>query len=294
MSEPATALGLPEHTLIPGVLELVPPRISPAPLVMDSPHSGAQYPRDFEHCMSTRGLRSLEDAFVDRLFDPAPGHGATLLKALFPRSYIDPNRAHDDIDAGMLADEWPDESNPGPKSESGIGLIFRYAAQGPLYNRKLTAAEVRRRLDRYYWPYHQALSRTLDLKRRYFGEVFHVNCHSMKSVSPGAAPEGRGITRPDFVIGDRDGTSCDGRFTQLVRGFLADHGYRVTVNDPYKGVELVRRYSDPHQGRHSLQIEIKRSLYMNEARIEMSAGFHGLQALMGDLTGAIAGYLGGR
>ena len=275
------------HTLIPGVLELVPPRSEPVPVVMDSPHSGAEYPEDFEHCMSQAGLRSLEDAFVDELFGHAPVHGAILLKALFPRSYIDPNRAHDDIDERMLADPWPHESNPTYKARSGIGLIFRYAAEGPVYDRKLKAHEVRRRLDHYYWPYHRTLSSALDATWQRFGRVLHVNCHSMKSVSPGAAPEGKGVARPDFVLGDRDGTSCDNRYTELVRRFLSDHGYTVTVNDPYKGVELVRRYSDPARGRHSLQIEINRALYMDEQQIEKAESFGRLRQLLRDLTALI-------
>lgn len=291
MSEQRSVEELPSHTFIPGVLELLPPATDPAPLVLDSPHSGEQYPEDFRHCMSRAGLRALEDAFVDQLFSHVPVFGASLLKALFPRSYIDPNRAHDDIDPRMLAEQWPRASNPGPKSASGIGLIFRHAASGPVYDRKLSVAEVQQRLDRYYWPYHSTLSRTLDLKWRYFGEVFHVNCHSMKSVSIGAGEHGKGSPRPDFVVGDLDGSSCDRRFTETVRSYLADHGYHVTVNDPYKGVELVRRYSNPREGRHSLQIEIKRSLYMDERRIEISDGFQRLEQLLRGLTGELARFV---
>lgn len=290
MSEQRCLPALPGHTLIPGVLELLPPAAAPVPLVLDSPHSGDEYPEDFRHSMPRSGLRGLEDAFVDQLFRHAPRRGASLLKALFPRSYIDPNRAHDDIDPRMLDGEWPHASNPSAKSESGIGLIFRYAAQGPVYDRKLTVAEVRRRLDHYYWPYHQTLSRTLEQKSGYFGEVFHVNCHSMKSGIPAAAETG-GASRPDFVIGDRDGSSCERRFTETVRAYLADHGYHVTVNDPYKGVELVRRYSDPRHGRHSLQIEIKRSLYMDEARIEKSHGFARVERLLRGLIGELARFV---
>ncbi len=279
------------HTLIPGVLELVPPCAPAVPVVMDSPHSGRDYPDDFQHCMSPLGLRGLEDAFVDELFGHAPGQGATLLKALFPRSYIDPNRSHDDIDERMLEDDWPHDSNPSYKARSGIGLIFRYAAEGPVYDRKLKASEVRRRLDRYYWPYHQTLGEVLDAKWRHFGRVFHINCHSMKSVSPGPAPEGKGAIRPHFVLGDRDGTSCDGEFTRLVREFLSDHGYSVTVNDPYKGVELVRRYSNPSQQRHSLQIEINRALYMDEEKVERGGNFETVRKLLRDLTNIVCSYV---
>jgi len=276
---------------IPGVLELLPPQAEPAPVVLDSPHSGAQYPQDFGHCMSQQGLRRLEDAFVDELFEHAPRHGASLLRALFPRSYIDPNRAPDDLDVAMLQEDWPHPANPGPKSESGIGLICRFAAEGPVYDRKLAVHEVRRRLDSYYWPYHHALERVLEHTWQCFGTVLHVNCHSMKSTSTASMPEGRGVSRPDFVLGDRDGTTCDPALTARVRGVLVEAGYRVAVNRPYKGMELVRRYSEPTAGRHSLQVEINRSLYMDEDRVRKADGFERLQHTLGGLTGAISGLM---
>jgi len=273
---------------LPGVLEMVAPEASPAPVVFDSPHSGRHYPEDFGHCMSERGLRQLEDAYVDELFDHAPESGATFLRALFPRSYIDPNRAPDDIDVGMLKGEWPHEANPGPKTDSGIGLIFRLAAEGPVYDRKLEVGEVRRRLERYYWPYHRVLESALERTWRRFGTVLHVNCHSMKSVSTGVMPEGRGVPRPDFVLGDRDGSTCAPEVTVWVRDFLVDAGYRVAVNAPYKGMELIARYSDPARGRHSLQIEINRSLYLDEYDLLKSEGFDALRDTLRDLARELA------
>lgn len=273
--------------LLPGVLEFLPPRTRPVPVVLDSPHSGAHYPADFGHCMSQQGLRRLEDAFVDELFAHAPAFGAAFLRALFPRSYIDPNRAADDIDLRMLHDEWPHPANPGPKSECGIGLIFRFAAEGPLYRRKLSAAEVRRRLDRYYWPYHRTLEHVLEQTWRGFGAVLHLNCHSMRSFSSTRMPQGDGVSRPDFVLGDRDGTSCAPALTRWVREFLEDAGYTVSVNSPYKGVELVRRYSDPAQSRHSLQIEVNRALYMDEHDVRKNTGFVSLQRTLESLTAAV-------
>jgi len=276
---------------LPGVLELLPPAAAPAPVVFDSPHSGAHYPADFGHCMSRQGLRRLEDAFVDELFAHVPECGATFLRALFPRSYIDPNRAPDDLDPAMLDGEWPHRTRPGPKSESGIGLIFRRAADGPLYDRKLAVAEVRRRLERYYWPYHRTLEHALERTWRRFGVVLHVNCHSMRSVGSGAGPQRRGARRPDFVLGDRDGTACAAPVTDRVRDFLLHAGYRVAVNRPYKGMELVRRYSEPGRGRHSLQLEINRALYMDERAVRKHEGFAALEATLRELSRALAAFL---
>ena len=150
-----------------------------------------------------------------------------------------------------------------------------------MYDRKLTVDEVRQRIDRFWRPYHAALGHLIEGAHRRFGCVWHVNCHSMPSVSSVKSPEGPGHERPDFVLGDRDGATCAPEFTGLVRATLAGMGYRVTVNDPYKGVELVRAYSDPAAGRHSLQVEIKRALYMDEAAIAPHGGFDRLRA---DLT----------
>jgi N-formylglutamate deformylase len=278
------------HT--PGVLKLTPPRSAPAPLVFDSPHSGASYPLDFGHILEELDLRRLEDAFVDELYDHVPEHGAALLSAQFPRSYIDPHRAEDDLDVSMLDAHWPHPANPSQKTKNGIGLLFREAANGPLYKRKLTVAEVRERLDRYYWPYHQLLEQTLEQTFARHGAVLHINCHSMKSVSTRTSPEGVGNSRPDFILGDRDGTSCAPEITARVAQHLREHGYDVRVNSPYKGVELVRRYSDPSRGRHSMQIELNRSLYMDEQTVAKHGGYDAFKNVLRSLTSAMSGYLG--
>ena len=283
---------------IPGVLKFTPALKAPTPLVFDSPHSGSHYPDDFRNILSDLDLRRLEDAFVDELYDHVPEQGAALLVAQFPRSYIDPNRAADDLDVSMLDEPWPDVSNPSQKARSGIGLVFRNAPNGPLYNRKLTVAEVRERLERYYWPYHNVLEQVLDQTWRRHGVVLHINCHSMKSPGvltlpcghSGSDNDGAGSGAVDFILGDRDGTSCSPRITAAVAGHLRDQGFNVAVNCPFKGVELVRRYSDPSSGRHSLQIELSRGLYMNERRVEKHDGFDGFKAMLRSLTAAMAGY----
>ncbi|MFQ5934845.1 MAG: N-formylglutamate amidohydrolase [Acidiferrobacterales bacterium] len=261
-----------------------------APAVFDSPHSGTVYPSDFGHALPRNALRRAEDAFVDKLYQAVPSHGASLLCALFPRSYVDPNRAADDIDESLLDGPWPDGVRPGPKVALGIGLIARREPGGSVYDRKLTVAEVQQRLNHYYWPYHRELERLLNQTYDQHGGVWHVNCHSMPAVSTVISPEGPGVKRPDFCIGDRDGTTCDSAFTAIVAETLHGMGYAVTVNDPYKGVEIVRRYSDPRNARHSLQIEVNRGLYMDEDSIEMNHGFTALQKNLGRLIEAICNF----
>lgn len=266
---------------ISGVYDLILPSPMAAPVVFDSPHSGAEYPADFDTIVPMARLRRAEDMYVDTLFEAAPGFGAALLTARFPRSYIDPNRAADDIDPRLLDGRWPAPVRVTEKSRLGHGLIWRISPPDrPIYDRRLSVAEVRGRIDAYYRPYHAALGEALTAARRRFGEVWHVNCHSMPAVS---APLVEGVRggrrrRADFVIGDRDGTSCAPAFCRLVRETLTAMDYTVALNDPYKGVELVRAHSNPARGRHSLQLEINRALYMNEDSFERTANFARLKA----------------
>jgi len=261
-----------------------------APVVFDSPHSGNIYPDDFDHCIERIHLRRTEDAFIDELFADAPAQGATLLCALFPRSYVDPNRAPDDIDPSMLQGQWPYRANPGEKAKLGIGLIPTREPGGLVYDRLLDVEEARHRLDAYYWPYHRELEEVLDRAQLGAGAFWHLNCHSMPALSTSISPEGPGVPRADFCLGTRDGTTCDGEFTELVESCLVGMGYAVTIDDPYKGVELVRRYSDPLHRRHSLQIEVNRGLYMDEASITRHDGFAALKADIGRLVAAVCGY----
>ncbi|WP_291295131.1 N-formylglutamate amidohydrolase [Elioraea sp.] len=279
--------------IVPGVLvRHDSPRGAPTvPVVFDSPHSGRFYPEDFGAALPVVALRSAEDAFVDELFAAAPDHGAVLLAALFPRSYIDVNRAPDDIDPRLIEGEWPVALKPGPKSELGIGLIRRAIAPGLfIYDRKLSVVEVEKRIARYWRRYHAALKGALDRAHRAHGAVWHVDCHSMKSVANGMTPDAAGTRRPDIVLGDRDGTSCEPAFTRLVKETLERFGFQVAVNDPYKGAEIVRRSGDPARGRHSLQVEIRRDLFMNEAMHVRNEGFARVQAAMGDLAAAVCDY----
>lgn len=276
--------------LIPDVLERIDPIGNFAPVVFDSPHSGDVYPDDFRHSIDRIHLRRTEDAFVDDLFAEAPPRGATLLRALFPRSYVDANRSPDDIDPTLLEGTWPYMANPGEKARLGIGLIPTHEPGGKVYDRLLSVEEATGRLDNYYWPYHRELEEVLDRAQLRAGSFWHVNCHSMPAMSTSVSPEGPGVPRPDFCIGTRDGTTCDTEFAELVERFLSDLGYRVTIDDPYKGMELVRRYSDPLRGRHSLQLEINRRLYMDESRISKNEGFATLKAHMTGLVESICDY----
>lgn len=265
-------------THLAGVLVRYEPHaaVRPAPVVFDSPHSGYAYPADFDHVVPRDLLRRAEDAFVDDLYESAPESGAGFLKALFPRAYIDPNRHEDEIDAAMLAEPWPRPLHVTEKAEMGLGLVRRLIkGRVDIYDRSLSVAEIMARIERYHRPYHAELEAMLDARAGRFGAVWHVNCHSMRTTG---RHQGKSIPRDDFVLGDREGASCDPAFTEFVAACLRDLGYSVQINHPFKGAELVARFGRPLAGRHSLQIEVNRGLYMDEDRIEKHDGFIGLKA----------------
>ena len=264
---------------------------APVALVLDSPHSGEWYPDDFDHAPPRAVVRQAEDTHVARLWHAATGLGATLIEARFPRAYIDANRSLADIDAELLADPWPEPVAPSRKTQQGIGLVWRMARGGaPMYARKLRSAEVRARIDRCWRPYHRALDAALDERQRAFGGVWHVNCHSMPAVGDAPADD-PGRERADFVLGDRDGTTCEPAFTQCVAAAVRGLGYSVAVNDPYKGVEIVRRHGRPADRRHSLQVEVKRTLYMDEATLAPHAGYDRLRRDLEALARVLADYV---
>lgn len=274
---------------LPGVLTSRRPTGPALPLVLDSPHSGRDYPEDFGHAVPVELLRRAEDAFVDELIESAPDHGATLLTALFPRSYIDPNRHEHEIDLAMLGEPWPHPVVASEKSEMGLGLVRRLIKGSvDIYDRLLAVEEVRARIEGFHRPYVAELERLLDSAHAAHGTAWHVNCHSMRSAG---RRRGQSIPRADIVLGDRDGTSCDQIFTRYVAEVARDLGYRVALNDPFKGAELVARFGRPADARHSLQIEINRALYMDEDRIEKRADFAAFKRDMDRMIGAIADYV---
>lgn len=275
---------------LPGIYTLIEPDAA-LPLVFDSPHSGTVYPADFDFGCAFSALEKAEDKYVDELFAAAPEMGAALLCAEFPRSYIDVNRCERDIDTDLLEDVWPEEIAPTPRSHAGIGLIRRLVKPGmPLYNRPLKSSEIKARIDTYYRPYHQALQRLIEDLHYAHGQVWHINCHSMPT-QEGSAFRASPLKAADFVLGDRDGTTCDIAFTHAVRDFIRSMGYRVSVNDPYKGVELVRRYSAPSTGRHSLQIEVARNLYLDEETYKKSPNFNAMKEDIEKLISFCAQYV---
>jgi N-formylglutamate deformylase len=258
--------------------------VGTGPLVLDSPHSGTAYPEDFSHACERQALRKVEDTHVERLFEFAPALDATLIAARFPRSYIDVNRAHDDIDVELLDAPWPEPVAPSAKVRLGKGLVWRTLDDGtPIYDKPLAVAEVQRRIGSCWHPYHHAVSEAVQAALQTHGYALHINCHSMPSVAAAYSTDFPGQTHDDFVLGDRDHSTAAPALTLWLAQYLRQRGYSVSINHPYKGVELVRRNGKPAQACHSIQFEINKRLYMDEDSLALHAGFAPLQTMLQEM-----------
>lgn len=258
-------------------------------LVFDSPHSGTAYPADFLFSCDLLTLRRAEDTHVEKLYDFAPGMGLHWVEAHFPRSYLDANRNTTEIDETLLNAPWPGtietDARVMAKVRLGKGLIWRTTDDGlPIYNRPLSVAEVAARIANCWQPYHAAVAAAIDSAQAAHGYCIHINCHSMPAIASSNATDFPGEAHADFVVGDRDGTTAKVELSQLICEHLRSLGYSVAYNHPYKGVELVRRYSDPAHQRHSIQLEINRKLYMDESTLEKTLGFEPLKAHLQSLV----------
>ena len=264
------------------------------PLVLDSPHSGVDYPDDFRHACDPLALRRAEDTHVEKLYDFAPALGVAWVEALFPRSYLDVNRNTTEIDVALFDEPWPDPLETDAKALSkvrlGKGLVWRITDEGvPIYERRLSVQEVQSRIERCWRPYHRAVAAAIDAAHARHSYSIHLNCHSMPAVAATHSTDFPGLVHADFVIGDRDGTSADPALSRKVCEHLQSLGYSVSYNHPYKGVELVRRYGDPAHHRHSLQVEINRRLYMDEQTLAPHEGFEPLKRNLCSLVELLLG-----
>lgn len=265
------------------------------PLVCDSPHSGTIYPADFRARLPLWQLRQGEDTHVDALWANAPAHGATLIAAQFPRTYIDANRELADLDPAMLDAPWPEPLAPGEKSRLGFGLVWsRLDRERPMYDRKLSVHEVRERIERCWKPYHAALWQAIEGAAARFGAVWHLNLHSMPSNAFEKLGRTSAAPLADFVLGDRDGTTCEPALVEVVERTVRGFGYTVARNDPYKGVALIGQVGQPAKRRHSLQIELKRPLYMDEGTRRPNDGFEPLKRCLDAVLANVAAHVKGR
>lgn len=276
--------------------EVVLPKEQTLPLVLASPHSGRRYSESFlsQTHLSHMALRRSEDAYVDDIFADAPAIGAPLIKALFPRTFVDVNREPLEIDANMFGEPLPWRLNrSSPRVRGGLGVIARVGANGAsIYDALLSASEARTRLRDYYFPYHRALRQLLRQTRERFGYAILIDCHSMPSQAvarSSAMPRlAGGPSRSiDMVLGDCHGAACMPHLTDCAESALIDLGYTVVRNSPYAGGFTTRHYGRPDDHFHALQIEVNRKLYMDEARLTPADGLARLRTELASVISAI-------
>lgn len=265
--------------------------------VFASPHSGRDYPADFvaRSSLSRRLLRSSEDAFVDLLFAAVPDLGAPLLTAQVPRAFVDLNRAPEELDPALITDVR--QAGLNPRVASGLGVIPRVVAGSRvIHPGRISRAEAQERLDRHWYPYHAALDRLLRQSREGFGAALLIDCHSMphEAIASHAAP---GRRAPEVVLGDRHGAACAPALMDRIEQSFQRAGFVVARNSPFAGAYVTQAYGRPSIGQHVVQVEIDRALYMDEATIQPTPGFHALRtrlaAVIEDLA-ALGRGLGGR
>ena len=263
------------------------------PLIFASPHSGAYYPREFVEAspLELAALRKSEDCYVDELFGDAPDLGAPLLRALYPRAYVDVNREPYELDPDMFDHPLPAYVNTtSARVAAGLGTIARIVGtRREIYRSKLSFAEAERRINGVHKPYHQALRGLIARARERFGYAILIDCHSMPS--SGLPMDLDGDTRTvDIVLGDRTGLSCHPSLTEAAATQLAGAGYNVIRNNPYAGGYTTQHYGDPANGVHALQIEINRNIYMDETTLQRRAAFAKLRGDLRHLTRCLTGY----
>jgi N-formylglutamate amidohydrolase len=275
----------------PGIFLRRTPTISVAPLVFDIPRSGSDYPREFSSPAPFDAVRRSVSMYVEELYGFAPDHGTTWLYALFPNVYIDANRHELDVDPAWLEGDWAEPLEPSDKSIRGMGLIPRVCGKGDvaLQDTSLTVADLAHRLDNYYWPYHNELTAILAAFREHHGAAFHVSCHSMSSIG-GKAVADAGRVRSDFDIGTRNGATTAPEFADAVIECLKGFGYNVTRDEHFTGAESVRKHGNPDNGIHSLQIEINRSIYMDEDSYHRGGRFTEIQGHLSQLANHLADF----
>jgi len=259
------------------------------PIVVASPHSGRHYPPGFLRAttLDERGIRSSEDAFMDMLVAEAPRLGAPLLAAEYPRAYLDLNRSPEELDPAVV--EGVGRRMQTPRISSGLGVIPRVVANGrAIYRGKLTRAEADARIAQLWQPYHGALNDVMSEAQARFGQAVLLDFHSMphEALDSVARP---GQRRPEVVLGDRFGASASSDIVDALEAAFYGAGLVVSRNAPFAGAFITQHYGRPSRGRHAVQIEIDRSLYMNERLVRPSAEFESVKRIVTDVLAAVIG-----
>lgn len=253
--------------------EILEPPKCRGPALFNSPHSGSTYPHGFlsQTRLDIGTLRRSEDSFVDELMAGVVAQGYPLMRAHFPRCFVDVNREPYELDPRMFDGRLPSFANTrSMRVAGGLGTVARVVGDAQeIYDCRIPIDDALARIESLYKPYHRALRKLFTRLHRDFGAAMLIDCHSMPS-SAGHKDE---RPRPEFVLGDRYGTSCVGVVAEAAEQTLRGMGYTVSRNKPYAGGFITEHYGNPAAGLHAIQLEINRALYMDERRYQRISGF---------------------
>ncbi len=272
------------------IFDLERPARQTTAVVFASPHSGSDYPADLMErtILDAHTVRSSEDAFVHDLFSAAPEHGAPLLSARFPRAYLDLNRSRDELDPALI--EGVRRRYNSPRIASGLGVIPRVVSNGrAIYRGKMTQDEAHERIERCWVPYHHTLRTLMDETSATFGRAILIDCHSMPHEAVDNLVRSE-LPRPQVVLGDRFGASADMAIVTHLEALFRAEGLVVTRNSPFAGAYTVQHYGRPGRNQHAIQIEIDRSLYMDEATITPHEGYPAFKAMLERVIAGISDF----
>ena len=256
---------------------IVEPSTLTSGVVFALPHSGRDYGVSFlnQSILDKISIRSSEDAFLDQLIDGIEKYGAPKIIANAPRAFIDLNRSTDELDPALISGI--KNNIRSPRISSGLGVIPRVVSHGrEIYRGKLSLEQAQSRIEYYWKPYHKDLSNLLKRAWSIYGQSLLIDMHSMPHEA--VSTQSSFIKAPEIVVGDRFGMSSDPEFTNLVVSILKQHGFRVAKNTPFAGAFITKHHGKIKDRTHAIQLEIDRSLYMDEERILPNSGFEKLKS----------------
>ena len=257
------------------------PEVQTSSFVFASPHSGGHIPADMLSAshLSRHQLLATQDSMVDVLFAGVVDAGAPLIAADYARSYVDLNRSPDDLDPAMFEPTLAAAPSPkDSKARIGLGVIPRIVSENKaIHPAPIPQSDIDLRLGKAYFPYHKALRNLLEEAYKTTGQAILIDCHSMPSKQAGL---GEFYHLPDVVLGDLFGKSCRHDLMEYAEQILSDLGLTVRRNRPYAGGFCTQHYGKPEEHYHALQIELNRSLYLDEQSREPNHNFRALQEIL--------------
>ena len=256
---------------------IVEPSTLTSGVVFALPHSGRDYGVSFlnQSILDKISIRSSEDAFLDQLIDGIEKYGAPKIIANAPRAFIDLNRSTDELDPALISGI--KNNIRSPRISSGLGVIPRVVSHGKeIYRGKLSLEQAQSRIEYYWKPYHRDLANLLKRAQSIYGQSLLIDMHSMPHEA--VSTQSSFIKAPEIVVGDRFGMSSDPEFTNLIVSILKQHGFRVAKNTPFAGAFITKHHGKIKDRTHAIQLEIDRSLYMDEEQISPNSGFEKLKS----------------